>query len=312
MAGMHLAIHVVLLLATHKTDFSLHNLGRLLGLIVCQNLHSCIRIKTDQGQGATSVVVILILSSPFIRRVQYEIFLKMHKGLATISIYSIWQHLPSESLLPRLYIYVPLGIFSLTTFIQLTRILYRNGVFSSRPYPRAIITCKKDVKQKRSIANEGEKDIIIKDTNLEIQVTLGRPMKVKAGQYVYLWMPSVSLWSWMQTHPFMVTSWSSVEQDTLELFVNARQGLTRKLRDRAALGGATSFLTFVGGPHGISKSVSQYESVLVVASGFGIAGVISHLRKLLHGYNTSRSRIRRVHLVWQLYDLGRWTPYSRT
>lgn len=56
--------------------------------------------------------------------------------------------------------------------------------------------------------------------------------------------------------------------------------------------------------HRICQSVG-YESVLAVASGFGIAGVIPYLRQLLYGYNTSTSRVRRVHFVWQVATLGK-------
>jgi NAD(P)H-flavin reductase len=87
--------------------------------------------------------------------------------------------------------------------------------------------------------------------------------------------------------------------------VQTRRGLTAKLRARAALEGSASFSAFVSGPHGISEPVSQHDTVLTVASGFGIADVIPYLKQLLHGYNTSTSRIRRVHFVWQVQTLGK-------
>ncbi|KAL1983541.1 hypothetical protein VTN96DRAFT_10280 [Rasamsonia emersonii] len=116
-------------------------------------------------------------------------------------------------------------------------------------------------------------------------------------------MPSVSLWSWTQTHPFMVTSWSPGKQDTLELFVQTRRGFSADLHSWAAKEGSASFLAFVSGLHGTSEPIGQYESVLAITSGFGIAGVISYLKQLIHGYNTSTSRVRRVHFVWQLRTL---------
>ena len=39
------------------------------------------------------------------------------------------------------------------------------------------------------------------------------------------------------------------------------------------------------GPHGTDVSMDEYESVLIVASGFGIAALLSHLKKLIYGYN---------------------------
>jgi len=46
--------------------------------------------------------------------------------------------------------------------------------------------------------------------------------------------------------------------------------------------------------------MGEYESVLMVASGFGIAAFVPYLKKLLYGYNTRAVRAHRVHLVWQI------------
>lgn len=103
----------------------------------------------------------------------------------------------------------------------------------------------------------------------------------------------------------MITSWAPEKQDVLELFVQSHRGLTAKLRARAALEGSVSYTAFVSGPYGHTESVDQYESVLAVASGFGIAGIIPYLKQLLYGYNTCSSRVRRVHFVWQVATLGK-------
>lgn len=139
---------------------------------------------------------------------------------------------------------------------------------------------------------------------MKMRIVLPRPLRVKAGQYVNIWLPTVSIFSWTQIHPFMVTSWSPVKQDVLEFFVEARQGLTKTLYARAALNGLISYSAFISGPHGASKSMDSFECVLAIATNFGIAGVISYLKKLVYGYNTSTSYVRRVHLVWQVQSLG--------
>ncbi|PVH68529.1 hypothetical protein DL98DRAFT_599439 [Cadophora sp. DSE1049] len=54
------------------------------------------------------------------------------------------------------------------------------------------------------------------------------------------------------------------------------------------------------GPHGTSIAMDEYESVLMVASGFGIAAHLSSLKKLIYGYNARLGRTRRIRLVWQL------------
>jgi len=54
-------------------------------------------------------------------------------------------------------------------------------------------------------------------------------MQVKPGQYINLWIPSIGFWSFTQSHPFVVTSWSEWRQDILELFVEPQKGLTRDM-----------------------------------------------------------------------------------
>ena len=48
-----------------------------------------------------------------------------------------------------------------------------------------------------------------------------------------------------------------------------------------------------------------YKSILMVASGFGIAAQLAYLKKLIYGYNARLVRARRIHLVWQIADKGR-------
>ncbi|GBF64101.1 hypothetical protein TMEN_6773 [Trichophyton mentagrophytes] len=70
-----------------------------------------------------------------------------------------------------------------------------------------------------------------------------------------------------------------------------------------------SLPAFISGPHGVSLSVEKYERVLMVASELGVVAIIPYLKRLIHGYNTSTSRIRRINLVWQLHtaiEMQQW------
>ncbi|KAH3438007.1 hypothetical protein KXW39_000827 [Aspergillus fumigatus] len=228
---------------------------------------------------AISLAVLALLSIPWFRHWSYETFLRGHQILAGVSVYGIWKHLPSRS--------------------QLIILLYRNGLFAGRGSPRAIVSF--------SASESKEEGTVVKAAH--VRVLLPRPVKLEPGQYINLWMPSVSLWSWMQTHPFTVTSWSKGAQDTIELLVKPRSGLTADLLRHAdvAAGSSISFLAVFTGPHGVSEEVSYYESVLVLASGSGIATAIPYLKKMIYGYNTCTSQVRRLHLVWQVESVGEMT-----
>ncbi|QGA15970.1 hypothetical protein EYB26_003637 [Talaromyces marneffei] len=254
--------------------------------------------------GAVSFAMIIISTFPVLQTRIYEVFLRTHQALAVLFFYSIWRHLSSGSVFPRLYLYVPLSILCLITVFQVGKFLYQNSFLSSRPKPRATVTCRlippPIAGNKEGAGKEEEKDT---GRIIKIRVTLGRPLSIAAGQCIHLWMPSVSLGSWMQSHPFVVTSWSPEKQTTLELFVQVRRGFTAALHQRASASGSASFCAFVRGPFGVSHSLSQYETVVAVASNAGIAGVVPYLKQLLYSYNTMAGQIRRLHLVWEVDTL---------
>jgi len=151
------------------------------------------------------------------------------------------------------------------------------------------------------------------DDTVKIRLSLSRPLRVEPGQYICLWIPIVSFGSFLQSHPFTVTSWSEEKQDSLDILIQPRRGLTQRLLEysKAAqkvserAGPVPPCLCLFSGPHGTSASVGHYETVLMVASGFGIAAQLPYLKKLIYGYNTCTSQTRRVHLVWQLETIGK-------
>src|SRR5438874_12952673 len=93
------------------------------------------------------------------------------------------------------------------------------------------------------------------DDNSPVQMTifLERPLKIKAGQYINIWMHSLGVRSFMQSHPFVVASWTGKQQKNLELVIEPRRGWTKKLHSRAiTASGQTGGLGRVlfTGPHG--------------------------------------------------------------
>lgn len=241
-------------------------------------------------KGGSSLFLLLLLCNPFLRSFSYEIFIRIHQALAIVSAYSIWRHLELKPLIPRIYAYIFTTAFLSTLLLQ--------GFVIHRSRAR--------------IAH-------FEDT-IKVELTLSRPLKVKAGQYINLWIPSLSFWSIFQSHPFTVASWSDREQTSLELFIEPRRGLTQKLlhhltpgtdSSQSRLDASLSRLALFSGPHGISAPVGDYETVLMVASGSGIVAQLPYLKQLIYGHNAHKSRTRRVHLVWQLETRGKVPIVSR-
>ncbi|KAI2941809.1 hypothetical protein CBS147321_5676 [Aspergillus niger] len=245
--------------------------------------------------GAASLGILALCTNACLRRWSFEVFLRGHQILTATFVYGTLRHLSNENASSKLYLWVALGILGLTTCLQLVILLYRNGLFAGRGAPRALVsfTFKKTKEDKLVV------------TASQVRVLLPRPVQVEAGQYINLWIPSVGLWAWTQTHPFTVTSWSRHRQDAMELLVQPRRGLSADLTRHASAATETSvsYMALFTGPHGTTEDVSKYENALLIASGFGIAAVIPYLKKMIYGYNTCTSQIRRLHLVWQVESI---------
>jgi hypothetical protein len=265
-------------------------------------------------QGVAFLGILSLCFGPFFCKVAYETFLRAHQAAACLCIYAIWRHLPSYKAAPRIFLFIALGIFLLTSCLQVGLFLYCNSAFTSRGCPRALVTyVGKEKKNNDDGINDDDTDddgTNDDDPNpIRIRLALSRLIRVLPGQYINLWMRSMSWWP-VQSYPLMVTSWSQEKQDFLDLLVQPHRGLTADLlcHIRADPRVLLSFLALVSSPHGISEPASRYKTVLVVASGFGIAAAIPYLKQLIHGYNANLSRTRRVHFVWQLQTIGNIDP----
>lgn len=141
---------------------------------------------------------------------------------------------------------------------------------------------------------------------VKVRLQLQKPLEFDPGTYINLWIPAVSFGSFLQSHPFMVTSWAPGKQHTIDLLIEPKRGLTRDLLYQAKGDHAANFLVLFSGPHGTSVAMDEYESILMVASGLGIATHLPYLKGLIYGYNSRRVQARRIHLVWQIRHKGRF------
>lgn len=221
---------------------------------------------------------------PTIRLRWYEVFLRFHQGLAVVSVYGIWVHIAPQRLLPRIYLYLLIGVAGISMLLLSTLIICRTGILWHK-LPRA--------------------DIIHEEGAVRITIFLTRPVNVRAGEYISLWLlePTTNLFSLIQCHPFTVASWSADPATTLDLLVEPRAGLTKRLLRSCRIQKYHCIALF-SGPHGNSVPVGDYEVVLMVASGYGIAAQLPYLKQLLHDYNRRSARVRRIHLVWELKKIG--------
>jgi predicted ferric reductase len=294
MSGLMLACHVVIAVVVWRKDFSPSEFHNLCAITVrCPVPPGLI---ADQDQGAGIVAIVLFSSLPRLRSLAFEMFLLGHQLLAGLLLYALWQHLPSSFRGSRLYLIIMLIMALLTFTVHGAWVVYQNGIFCSKQ-TEVLLSSPVEVNSSK------EKTL----APFTVRVKLPKPIKLRAGQYVYLWMPFMGFWSWTQSHPYMVISWSQEEQSTLELYVHPRQGFSARLLERAnmARGTTVSMTGFISAPHGVSESLDRYERVVAVASGSGVAAVIPYLQKLIFGCNTFLLHTRRIHFIWETRSIGK-------
>lgn len=237
------------------------------------------------------MILLVFLSIPFFRNRWYETFLRLHQTLATTAMVFVIRHLISVPDFQWIPVYIFIGIiFSLAAFYIMI-LLYRNTKLG------------KNFARLRATGSEG----IITAT-----IELPRPLIINPGQYLNIWIPSLSLFS---SHPFTVTSWAPFPQERIELLIEERSGFTAELFRRSCIEGRlggreaqqkaqNGYRVFFSGPHGSSMPDWEFDSVLIFATEFGIATILPYLTKLCHGYKERKGRCKRVRLVWRVYPDG--------
>jgi NAD(P)H-flavin reductase len=192
-----------------------------------------------------------------------------------------------------MYFYIATaGTFVVTLAFEGGQFLFRNGVLTNKmPAVEEIFKYP-----------EGDKS-----SPFQVTILLQEPLEVKPPQHINIWIPSLGVRYLLQSHPFVVTSWTGKKQTSLELLIEPRHGWTKRLQSKAVTktghSGGLGRVLFTG-PHGISVPVDEYEYVFMVASGYGIIPHLPLLERLIQGALAHEVRARRICLVWELEDIG--------
>ena len=200
--------------------------------------------------------------------------------MAILVIYATWRHLELAPRSTRLYLYIAVGIFASATGSRFCRLLVRNASWSRQSEPAKVTQI---------------------HHALQVQIHVTRPWKVRAGQYVYIWMSGVSFWSTLQSHPFAVCWWDDVQGkgSNIYLLIKLRDGFTQKLLRHA---NSRALSCWVDGPYGTVVEAAAFGSVLMFATGIGIAAQVPYLKEILQMVRDARAQTRSILLVWQLDD----------
>jgi hypothetical protein len=238
------------------------------------------------------------------------------------AIAAIYLHKPShlfES--PTLYLSTAIGLLILSGAVRCGLVLYRN------------------VRYGKSIAGASVRTIVFKNAGgissgipsgqpvslsdaVHVHVRLPRPWTPRAGQYIYLSIPGASRTSVAQQHPFYI-AWWYIKNGTyyVVLLVQKHRGFTermflhrvdeREVNMKAGPGSSqVEMAAVVDGPYGRELNLNSYGTVLLFATGIGIAGQLPYVKQLLDGYKNCEVRTRRIALFWQVDSESKLAPTS--
>ncbi|KAL8667255.1 MAG: hypothetical protein Q9202_000828 [Teloschistes flavicans] len=245
-----------------------------------------------------AMVAILLQASAALRHAFYEAFLHIHIALVILTTVFLWKHL--ENTHPQKYLLAMIIIWVIERLTRFGVLLYRN------------------------IGRGGTKaelELLPGDA-CRVTLKMVRPWTFQPGQYVFITVPSVGLWT---SHPFSL-AWSNSDTDgnknqdsekgyqisaddvlsssnnktTMSLIIRRRSGFTEKLFRRAerSTAGITTVSAFIEGPYGGHTVLHSYGTVMIFAGGVGITHQVPYVRDLVAGYASGTVAARKVVLVW--------------
>ena len=224
----------------------------------------------------------------------YEWFLNSHLFLFVVVLIAIWRHVSSKKP-AELFLRIGIYLWTMATVVHWALFGFRNFVFG-RPYATAVAT-------RLSNKDPSVRALIDKSNVLQVDITVPRPWRVKAGQSIFLSIPKLGLFTGLRGHPFIISWWErDIKGLTISLLVKSRGGFTAEL-DRHT---NKNLLAFIDGPYGTQHDFGEYGTVIMFASGIGIAGHISYIKELISGYNECAVKTRRIRLLWEIEEKSEW------
>ncbi|KAI9766705.1 MAG: hypothetical protein M1840_006349 [Geoglossum simile] len=93
----------------------------------------------------------------------------------------------------------------------------------------------------------------------------------------------------------MISGWNHDGDGlTVDLLITPRRGFTGKLTHRRNY----PVSAIIDGPYG-GHDFSQYGTVMMFATGIGVANHLSYIKELVQGYNRCEVKTRHIILVWR-------------
>lgn len=210
--------------------------------------------------------------------------------LSITVLIAIWRHISSKKP-AQIFLEVGICLWAIATAVHWIPFTFRNFVFG-RTFATAVAT-------RLSNADPSNQSLVDPSNVLQVDITVPRPWPVKAGQSIFLSIPRLGAFTGLRGHPFMISWWERDRKGlTISLLVKSRAGFTAEL-DRHT---NKPLRAFIDGPYGMKHDFGEYGTVIMFATGIGIAGHLPYMKDLISGYNSCEVVTRRIRLVWEIKE----------
>ncbi|KFY49967.1 hypothetical protein V495_00403 [Pseudogymnoascus sp. VKM F-4514 (FW-929)] len=278
-----------------RTHFGIHKwIGRT--AIAEALLHIVISVISEQPfawtamnlsgvVGGSSLGFLFVFSLHLLRGIMYEWFPRSHLLLTAVVLVALRFHLSSKKLVARSFFLGGIILWTAVTVVHWVYFAFRN------------IAIGKVLAKAKVMGLPGA---------MMVAVNVPRPWHVKAGQYIFLSIPAAEITSVLRSHPFMIVWWER-DMDGLTIFLLADP--TRRFASKLNGLQNKKLVSLIDGPYGLEHNFGEYGTVLMFATGLGVAGHMLYIRDLVSGYNSCDVSTRRIVLIWQVDDKGwvkRW------
>ena len=131
------------------------------------------------------------------------------------------------------------------------------------------------------------------------------------GQYVYLNVPEISLYSW---HPFSISSAAEDPETHHHIKCCGIDSFSGKLHELLKEPGrnASTLNINIEGPYGSLLEYTRYEKIIFVAGGIGVAPVHSQFKTLYVLAKAGLLPVTRVFFIWVAKDPKMFQLFSET
>jgi len=215
-------------------------------------------------QAAAALAIILPSSFYLARKWMYEFFLKLHFILAFITAFAILIHLLPVSLEKSVFPIATLSLWGFSTIIRLTRVIYYNSGGKKSP-----LIGQASIKHYFNGQSVSAMKIVVRPQ---------RPLEIRPGQYVYLFLSDMGTRRRLQAHPYVISWWDdSMRATELCFLIQPQNGISSELIARNSLR-----KVIIDGPYGKDHHLEDYETVILVAKGIGIAGILPYIRHMTY------------------------------